>query len=136
MLPSLPHFSTSTSLSSSLLLHLSKAFLSFVNSSFHILALNIFFIVDRFPFFFCCYKFFFSWILSLLLVSGQDNVSANYVVNIPNVFIATFVLFSFEYETISILISFVLLEIEFSLNLLLISLRLVANCTIGGHLRV
>lgn len=69
-------------------------------------------------------------------MSGQDNVSANYVVNIPNVFIATFVLFSFEYETISILISFVLLEIEFSLNLLLISLRLVANCTIGGHLRV
>lgn len=43
-------FSTSTSLSSSLLLHLSKAFLSFVNSSFHILALNTFsFIVDVLP---------------------------------------------------------------------------------------
>ena len=42
-------FSTSTSLSS-LLLHLSKAFLSFVNSSFHILALNIFsFIVAVLP---------------------------------------------------------------------------------------
>lgn len=39
-------------------------------------------------------------------MSGQDNVSANLVVNIPNLFIATFVLFSFEYETISILIKF------------------------------